>query len=121
PRGARLASARREREAREAARAADAAAASFDRLEAQRAALAERRTDLEPLLAVSHESVEAAGSALDALAAPAQLAGEIDCAREAAAVAGQAVAEMRAAAATRAREMCADRERGAGAPHGPGE
>jgi chromosome segregation protein len=76
---------------------------------------------LEPLLAASRESVTAAGTALDALPNPAQLAGEIEQAREAATAAGQAVAEKRAAAATRAREMAADRERDAAAQREQGE
>jgi chromosome segregation protein len=118
---ARAAASAAEREGREAARAADAAAAAIERLEAQRTALAERRADLEPLLAASRDSVTAAGAALEALADPAQLAGEIEQAREGATAAGQAVAEMRAAAATRAREMAADRERDAAAQREQGE
>jgi len=118
---ARAAAAAAERQGRDAARAADAAAGAIDRLEAQRSLLAERRADLEPLLAASRDSVTAAQSALDGLADPAQLAGEIDAARAAATAAGQAVAEMRAAAATRAREMAADRERDAAAQREQGE
>ena len=110
-----------EREGREAARAADAAAAAIERLEAQRTALSERQADLEPLLASSRDSVIAAGSALDALPDPAQLADEIEHARGGATAAGQAVAEKRAAAATRAREMAADRERDAAAQREQGE
>ena len=118
---ARAAATAAERQGREAARAGDAAAGALERLEAQRTALAERRTDLEPLLAASRESVTAAQATLDALADPAQLAGEIDAAREAAGAAGQAVADIRAAAATRAREMAADRERDAAAQREQGE
>jgi chromosome segregation protein len=118
---ARAAASTAEREGREAARAADAAAAAIERLEAQRSALAERRSDLEPLLAASRESVSAAEAAIGALADPAQLAGEIDQAREEATAAGQAVADKRAAAATRAREMAADRQRDAAAQREQGE
>ena len=118
---ARAAAAAAERQSRDAARAADSAAGALERLEAQRTALAERRTDLEPLVAASRQAVTAAQAALDALADPAQMAGEIETAREAATAAGQAVAEMRAVAATRAREMAADRERDAAAQREQGE
>ena len=118
---ARSAAGAAERQGRDSARAADAAAGALERLEAQRTALTERRADLEPLVAASREAVTAAQAALAALADPAQLAGEIDSAREAATAAGQAVAEMRAAAATRAREMAADRERDAAAQREQGE
>jgi chromosome segregation protein len=118
---ARAAAAAAERQARDAARAADAAAGALERLEAQRNALAERRADLEPLLTASRESVTAAQTALDALADPSQLKGQIEQARAGATAAGQAVAELRAAAATRAREMGADRERDAAAQREQGE
>jgi chromosome segregation protein len=110
-----------EREDREAARAADVAAGLLERLEAQRLALAERRADLEPLLAASRDAVTTAEAALGALADPAQLAGEIDAARATATTAGQAVADIRAAAATRAREMGSARERDAAAAREQGE
>ena len=96
---ARAAASQAERQGRESARAADSAATALERLEAQRSALAERQADLEPLLAASRDSVGAAEAALDSLPDPAQLAGEIVNAREAATAAGQAVAEKRAAAA----------------------
>ena len=118
---ARAAATTAERQSRDAARAGDAAAGALERLEAQRAALAERWSDLEPLLAASRESMTAAEGALAALADPAQLAGEIEGARETATAAGQAVAETRAAAATRAREMGAARERDAAASREQGE
>jgi chromosome segregation protein len=118
---ARAAATAAERLGRDAARAADAAAGALERLEAQRTALAERRADLDPLLAASGDSVTGAQATLDALADPAQLAGEIDAARDAASAAGQAVAEIRAAAATRAREMASDRERDAAAQREQGE
>jgi chromosome segregation protein len=73
------------------------------------------------LLAASKEAVTTAEGALGALPDPARLAGEIDRAREIASAAGQAVADMRAAAATRAREMGADRERDAAAQREQGE
>ena len=118
---ARSAAVAAERLARESARAADAAAGAIERLELQRSALAERRADLEPLIAASRDAVTAAEAALGALADPARLAGEIDGARTAATAAGQAVAELRAASATRAREMAADRERDAAAQREQGE
>ena len=118
---ARSAAVAAERLARDSARAADAAAGAIERLELQRSAYAERRADLEPLIAASREAVTAAQGTLDALADPAQLAGEIDRAREAATEAGQAVAELRAASATRAREMAADRERDAAVQREQGE
>jgi chromosome segregation protein len=118
---ARAAAAAAERQGRESARAADAAAGALERLDAQRTALAERRADLEPLVAASREAVTAAQGALDALADPTQLSGEIETARDMAIAAGQAVAEIRAAAATRAREMAADRERDAAAQREQGE
>jgi chromosome segregation protein len=110
-----------ERQGRDSARAADAAAGALERLEAQRTALAERRVDLEPFVAASREAVTSAQGALGALADPAQLTGEIDEARKSASAAGQTVADMRAAAATRAREMAADRERDAAAQREQGE
>jgi chromosome segregation protein len=118
---ARATAAAAERQGREAARAADAAAGAFERLEAQRAALVERKADLEPLLAASRGSVTAAETALAALPDAAQLAGEIERARDVATAAGQSVADKRAAAATRAREMAADRERDAAALREQGE
>ena len=118
---ARAAAAAADRQGRDAARAADSAAGALERLEAQRTALAERRADLEPLLAASREAAAEAERALAALPDPAQLAGEIEAARAAAASAGQQVADMRAAAATRAREMAADRERDAAASREQGE
>jgi chromosome segregation protein len=118
---ARAAGTAAEREGRDAARSADAAAAALERLDAQRSALAERQADLAPLLAASRDSVLSTEGALAALPDPAQLAGEIDAARDAATAAGQAVAEIRAAAATRAREMAADRERDAAAAREQGE
>ena len=118
---ARNAAAAAERQSREAARTADAAAGALERLEARREALAERRADLEPLLAASRESVDAATAALAVLADPAQLTEEIEQARSIARKAGEAVADIRAAAATRAREMGADRERDAAAHREQGE
>ena len=118
---ARSTAAAAERQSREAARASDAAAGALERLEAQREALAERRADLEPLLAASRDSVDAATAALSVLADPSQLAEEIEQARSMARKAGESVADIRAAAATRAREMGADRERDAAAQREQGE
>ncbi len=118
---ARAAATHAERQSRDSIRAGDAAINALDRLDAQRAALAERRCDLEPLIAASSQSVDAADQALAALADPAVLAGEIDDARSAASAAGGEVADRRAAAATRARELAADRERDAAAQREAGE
>ncbi len=100
-----------ERDAREAARAMDAAAAALERIEAQRAGLAQRQVDLEPVLAAAHDAVSAAERSLGALPDPAALEHEVEKARSAAAEAATAVADKRAEAATRARESAADRER----------
>ena len=118
---ARAAATAAERTSRDSIRAGDAATNALDRLDAQRAALAERRSDLEPLIEASAQSVAAAEKALGALADPAVLAGEIDLARAKAAAAGEQVADRRAAAATRARELAADRERDAAARREAGE
>ena len=104
-----------EREAREAARAIDAAAAALERIEAQRANLAQRQSDLEPVLEASNEAVSAARHALAALPDPQALEQDVEHARAAAGTAAGAVAEKRAEAATRARETAADRERSSAA------
>ena len=108
---ARAAAATAEREERDAARAGDVAAAALERLEAQRAALVERRGDLDPLLAAAGEALDAARRALDALPLVVTLAAEIDGARAVAVTAGEAVADKRAEVATRAREAASARER----------
>ena len=118
---ARSAAAMAERSARDAARAGDAAAGALERIEARRIVLAERLADLEPLLAASHQAIATAQAALAALTDPDQLAGQIGDARTAAVAAGEAVADLRAAAATRAREMASDRERDAAAQRELGE
>jgi chromosome segregation protein len=118
---ARTAASTAERQARDAARAIDAAAAALERLSAQRASLAERRADLEPLLEASRQSVAGAEAALAALPDPSILAGEIEAARTLASGAGEKVAECRAAAATRGRELATDRERDAAADREQGE
>ena len=112
---ARSAIAGAEREARESSRAADSAAAALERLDAQRSGLAQRQADLGPVRAAASESVDAAQAAMAALPNPEALQGDIDRAREAAAVAGSAVADKRAEAATRARETAGARERMAAA------
>jgi chromosome segregation protein len=118
---ARAAAAEAERAARDAARAADQAGNALERLDAQRSALAERRADLDPLLAAAREAVAGAQARLADLPDPALLAGEIAAARDLASAAGMRVAEARAAAATRAREIAADRERDAAAEKELGE
>ena len=100
-----------ERDAREATRAIDAAAAGLDRIEAQRSGLAQRQSDLEPVLEAAREAVTAAERSLAALPNPAALEQDVQGARSVAAEAASAVADKRAEAATRARESAADRER----------
>ena len=110
-----------ERDARDAARAGDAAASAIERLDAQRAALADRHADLDPVLAAASEAVAAATMALVALPDGAVLGSEIDAARAAATRAGEAVADKRAEASVRARETAAARERLAVAARESGE
>ena len=100
-----------ERDAREAARAIDAASAALERIEAQRSGLAQRQSDLEPVLEAALEAVAAAERALASLPDPAALEQDVEGARASAAAAASAVADKRAEAATRARESAADRER----------
>jgi chromosome segregation protein len=100
-----------EREAREAVRAGDAAAAALERIETQRAGLAQRQSDLEPVLEAAKEAVVAAERSLAALPDPAALEHEVESARGVAATSASAVADKRAEAATKARETAADRER----------
>ncbi|QNN64561.1 AAA family ATPase [Sphingomonas rhizophila] len=119
--GARAAAAAAERQARDATRAGDQASAALERLDSQRAALQERRADLDPLLGAAQDSVAAATAALAALPDPATLHGEVEDARAAARQAGEAVADCRARSATRARETAADRERHAAAGREKGE
>ena len=118
---ARTAATQAERQSRDAIRAGDSAANAIERLDAQRAALTERRADLEPLIAASAQSVAAAHNNLRSLTNPTTLASEVDDARSAASSAGADVADRRAAAATRARELAADRERDAAAQREAGE
>jgi chromosome segregation protein len=118
---ARAAAAIAEHDGREAARAEDAAAAALDRLDANRAALEDRRADLAPLLAASFDAVAAADHNLAALPNAAGLGAEINGARTAATATGKAVADKRAEAATRAREAASARERLATAAREAGE
>jgi chromosome segregation protein len=104
-----------ERDARDATRAIDAATAALERLEAQRTALSQRHTDLEPVLEAAHAAVAASERSLASLPDPATLDDELAQSRAAAAGAASAVAEKRAEAATRARESAADRERSSAA------
>jgi chromosome segregation protein len=112
---ARQAAANAERAARDAARAGDSAATALERLDAQKAGLADRRSDLLPLAAAAAEAVEVAAKGLATLPDPDALQVEVDQARSAASEAGEAVADCRARSATRARETAADRERHAAA------
>ncbi|MEO6225626.1 MAG: chromosome segregation protein SMC [Sphingomicrobium sp.] len=100
-----------ERIVREAGRAMDGAAAALERIEAQRTAFGQRRTDLEPVLEAAREAAALADGALAALPDPAELEVEVEAARRAAATTAAAVADKRAEAATKARETAADRER----------
>jgi chromosome segregation protein len=102
---------RAERDMREAERSSDSAAAAIERADAHRTAIEQRIADLEPVIRASGEAVATAEAALGALADPAELQAAIDSARERASEAGCAVADKRAAAATRARETSAARER----------
>ncbi len=112
---ARTAAANAEKAARDAARAGDSAATALERLDAQKAGLKDRRTDLAPLAAAAGEAVDAAAKTLVTLPDPDALQAEVSSARSAASAAGEAVADCRARSATRARETAADRERHAAA------
>jgi len=100
-----------ERDARDATRAGDAAAAALERIEAQSSGLAQRQSDLEPVLDAARDAVKAAEQSLAGLPDPAALEQDVEQSRGSAATAASAVAEKRAEAATRARETAADRER----------
>jgi chromosome segregation protein len=112
---ARKAAAGAERAARDAGRAGDSAATALERLDAQKAGLADRRSDLLPLASAAKEAVEVAAKGLATMPDPDALQAEVDQARAAASAAGEAVADCRARSATRARETAADRERHAAA------
>ncbi|HEU4956023.1 MAG TPA: chromosome segregation protein SMC [Sphingomicrobium sp.] len=118
---ARASAAAAERAGRDATRAGDAATSALERLDAQRAALEERRSDLTPLAEAARDSVDVARRNLDALPDPDVLRVEVDMARTKASAAGEAVADYRARSATRARETAADRERHAAAGRESGE
>jgi chromosome segregation protein len=100
-----------ERDARDATRAMDAAAAALERIDAQRAGLAQRQADLEPVFEAASDAVATADRVLAALPDPAALESDVETSRAKAAGAASAVADKRAEAATRARETAADRER----------
>ena len=112
---ARAAALAAERDAREATRAIDTAVAALERIDAQRASLAQRQGDLEPVLEASREAVAAAERSLAALPDPAALEQDVEASRASASTAATAVAEKRAEAATKARETAADRERSSAA------
>ena len=100
-----------ERDARDAARSGDSATAALDRLDAQRAALAERQSDLASSLAAAADAVSAAEAILDEFSDAVGLGAEIDLARSSATRAGEGVADKRAEASARAHETAAARER----------
>ena len=118
---ARAASGTAEHDARDAARSGDTATAALERLDAQREALAERRSDLAPVLAAVADAVSAAEETLAALPDAANLGTEIDFARSAATHVGDAMADKRAEASTRARETASARERLATAARDAGD
>ncbi|MEP7130066.1 MAG: chromosome segregation protein SMC [Sphingomicrobium sp.] len=105
-----------ERDARDATRAGDAAVALLERMEAQKAGLAQREADLEPVLDASRHALKTAERSLAALPDPAALEQEVEAARASAAAAASVVAEKRAESATKARETATDRERLSTAP-----
>jgi chromosome segregation protein len=107
----RKAGAAAEREVRDAERAADAAAAAIDRLNAQREAVSQRAEDLAPVAEASLEALRAAEAVMAGLPDPAALEADVEAVRGQASAAGNAVADKRAEAATRARETAAARER----------
>ena len=100
-----------ERGGREAERAADAAVAALDRLTAQREGLEQRLADLAPVDEAAAEALSSADKVLRGLPDPAVLEADLAAARGRATDAGNAVADKRAEAATRARETVAARER----------
>ena len=104
-----------ERDARDATRAMDAASTALERIEAQRASITQRQSDLEPVLAAARDALTAAERALAALPDPAALEHEVQASRAKAASAATAVADKRAEAATKARETAADRQRSSAA------
>ncbi|HEX8840338.1 MAG TPA: chromosome segregation protein, partial [Sphingomicrobium sp.] len=112
---ARTAALAAERDARDAARAIDAASAALERIEAQRASIVQRQSDLEPVLAAARDAVTAADQVLAALPDPAALEHEVESSRTRAASAASVVADKRAEAATKARETAADRQRSSAA------
>ena len=121
--GARRRRRRRTRGARRGARRAMRRAAALERLDGQRAALAERRADLDPLVdAAARRWSTRPKRRWPRLPDPARAGRPRSTrARAAAIAAGEAVADARAASATRARETAADRERHAAAGREAGE
>ncbi|WP_265528732.1 chromosome segregation SMC family protein [Sphingomicrobium marinum] len=112
---ARTALAEAEKKGREAGREADAARVAIERLASRRETIDQRRDELKPLLKTAKEAVAEAEAAMKKLPDSDKLEAELEEARAAANAAGQAVAEQRAAAATRQRELQAARERHAAA------
>jgi chromosome segregation protein len=104
-----------ERAMRDSTRAVDLAQAALERLDGQRAQFGERMRELDPLASAAAEALASAEAAAAALPIAETLEAEVAKARRLAARAGEAVAEARAASASRARETAADRERNAAA------
>ncbi|MCJ8190810.1 chromosome segregation protein SMC [Sphingomicrobium aestuariivivum] len=103
--------ARAEEARREAARDIDRAKGAIERQDERKAALAERREELKPLAKSAEERLHEAQRALAALPDHVGLSGEVAAAREKASEAGRAVADQRAAVATRQQGIEAARER----------
>lgn len=100
-----------EREGREAARAEDSAAGALERLDSQKAMLAERIAESAPVREAAEAAVRQAETALGALPDAGSLTAEIEAARGLAGEHGERVADKKAEAATRSRAATADRER----------
>ncbi|MEO7655605.1 MAG: chromosome segregation protein SMC, partial [Sphingomicrobium sp.] len=100
-----------ERDLREATRAIDIATAAIERIAAQRSSLAQRIDDLRPVVEASAEARGTAEQALAMLPDPATLEQDVAAARASAESFAAAVADKRAEAAGRARELALDRER----------
>nr|WP_279639173.1 AAA family ATPase [Sphingomicrobium sediminis] len=103
--------ARSEEARRIAARDADRARAAIERQDERKAALIERREELKPLSESAEERLAEAQRQLAALPDDDHMARDVEKAREKAADAGKAVADQRAAVATRQQTIRAARER----------
>ncbi|WP_300975536.1 chromosome segregation protein SMC [Sphingomonas sp. LHG3406-1] len=108
---ARSALAQAEARLRQARRDEDSAAAAADRQAQQRESLEKRLTELAPVVAAAVSAVREAEAVLAALPAEDLLAGAVAEARAAAAERGRQLADRRADLATAARAAAADRDR----------